>query len=88
MGVNTPEGLYPLTGVNSLTFNQSVSQGLTILDNSIHSAISNGNTTINVFGYSQSAAIVSLEMQALKPHHHPGRELAAQRCEPELHTRR
>jgi hypothetical protein len=67
VGVNTPEGLYPLTGVNSLPFNTSVSQGLTILDNAIHSAIANGNTTINVFGYSQSAAIVSLEMHALNP---------------------
>ena len=35
VGVNTPEGLYPLTGVKSLTFNTSVSQGLTILNNDI-----------------------------------------------------
>src|SRR5208283_1534747 len=66
VGVNTPEGLYPLTGVMSLTFNQSVSQGLTILNNAIQSLATPGNT-INVFGYSQSAAIVSLEMQALNP---------------------
>jgi hypothetical protein len=75
VGVNTPEGLYPLTGVNSLPFNTSVSQGLTILDNAIHSAITNGNTTINVFGYSQSAAIVSLEMHALNPTNTPGGSL-------------
>jgi PE-PPE domain/PE family len=74
VGVNTPEGLYPLTGVNSLTFNQSVSQGLTILDNAIHSLATPGNT-INVFGYSQSAAIVSLEMQALNPTNTPGGSL-------------
>jgi hypothetical protein len=74
VGVNTPEGLYPLTGVNSLTFNQSVSQGLTILNNAIHSLATPGNT-INVFGYSQSAAIVSLEMQALNPTNTPGGSL-------------
>ena len=85
MGVNTPEGLYPLTGVKSLTFNESVSQGLTILNNAIQSLATPGNT-INVFGYSQSAAIVSLEMQALNPTNAPGRELATQRCEPELHA--
>jgi hypothetical protein len=66
VGVNTPEGLYPLTGVKSLTFDASVSQGLTILNNAIQSLATPGNT-INVFGYSQSAAIVSLEMQALNP---------------------
>jgi hypothetical protein len=74
VGVNTPEGLYPLTGVNSLTFNQSVSQGLTILNNAIHSVATPGNT-INVFGYSQSAAIVSLEMQALNPTNTPNGSL-------------
>jgi hypothetical protein len=68
VGVNTPEALYPLTGVKSLTFNQSVSQGLTILNNAIQSLATPGSgNQINVFGYSQSAAIVSLEMHALNP---------------------
>jgi hypothetical protein len=74
VGVNTPEGLYPLTGVKSLTFNESVSQGLTILNNSIQALATPGNT-INVFGYSQSAAIVSMEMQALNPTNTPGGSL-------------
>jgi hypothetical protein len=74
VGVNTPEGLYPLTGVKSLTFDQSVSQGLTILNNAIQSLATPGNQ-INVFGYSQSAAIVSLEMQALNPTNTPGGSL-------------
>ena len=74
VGVNTPEGLYPLTGVKSLTFNESVSQGVTILNNAIQSLATPGNT-INVFGYSQSAAIVSLEMQALNPTNTPGGSL-------------
>ncbi len=68
VGVNTPEGLYPLTGVKSLTFDASVSQGVTILNNAIQSLATPGSgNQINVFGYSQSAAIVSLEMQALNP---------------------
>ena len=68
VGVNTPEGLYPLTGVKSLPFNESVSEGLTILNNAIQSLATPGSgNQINVFGYSQSAAIVSLEMQALNP---------------------
>jgi hypothetical protein len=68
VGVNTPEALYPLTGVKSLTFNESVSQGVTILNNAIQSLATPGSgNQINVFGYSQSAAIVSLEMQALNP---------------------
>jgi PE-PPE domain/PE family len=74
VGVNTPEGLYPLTGVKSLTFDQSASQGLTILNNAIQSLATPGNT-INVFGYSQSAAIVSMEMHALNPTNTPGGSL-------------
>ncbi|MGO9385581.1 MAG: PE-PPE domain-containing protein [Mycobacterium sp.] len=66
IGINTPEGLYPLTGVMSLPLNTSLSQGLTILNNAIQSLATPGNT-INVFGYSQSAIISSLEMQALNP---------------------
>jgi hypothetical protein len=76
VGVNTPEGLYPLTGVKSLTFDASVSQGLTILNNAIQALATPGSgNQINVFGYSQSAAIVSLEMQALNPTNTPGGSL-------------
>lgn len=64
LGVNTPEELYPLTGVRSLFFNQSVSQGLTIMDNAIRSQIAAGQS-VTVFGISQSAVIASLEMQKL-----------------------
>jgi PE-PPE domain/PE family len=75
IGIDTPEGLYPLTGINNLTFNVSVSQGLTILNNAIQTAVASGNTTVNVFGYSQSAAIASLEMQMLNPTNTPGGSL-------------
>ncbi|OBJ47832.1 PE-PPE domain-containing protein [Mycobacterium sp. 1423905.2] len=64
LGVNTPEQLYPLTGVRSMFFNQSVSQGLTIMDNAIRSQIAAGQS-VTVFGISQSAVIASLEMQKL-----------------------
>jgi hypothetical protein len=74
-GIATPEGLYPLTGVNSLTFDVSAAQGVTILDGAIKSAISSGATQINVFGYSQSANIVSQEMMALNPTNTPGGSL-------------
>lgn len=64
MGLNTPEQLYPLTGVRSLYFNNSVNQGLTILDNAVYQQISSGNT-VTVFGISQSAVISSLYMRNL-----------------------
>ena len=57
----TPEELYPITGVRSLTLNQSVSEGLTILENYVQTQ--GGGVT--VFGYSQSAIIASLYMQQL-----------------------
>jgi hypothetical protein len=58
-----------------LTFDVSVARGLTILNNSIQTAIQSGSTQVNIFGYSQSAAIVSLEMQALNPTNTPGGSL-------------
>ena len=64
-GLTTPEQLYPLTGVKSLPLDQSLSQGVTILNNAIIQAYNRGITPVNVFGYSQSAVIASLEMPNL-----------------------
>ena len=64
-GLTTPEQLFPITGLKSLTLDQSVRQGVTILNNAIMQAYGNGITHINVFGYSQSAVIASLEMPKL-----------------------
>lgn len=76
-GVFTPEGLYPLDGINVLRFNYpndasgfpsqttSVGQGLTILDDWIKANNAAGATS-TVFGYSQSATIASLEMEKLQ----------------------
>ena len=61
----TPEELYPLTGVKSLTLNNSVNEGLTILNNAITQQLKSPSDTLSVFGYSQSAIIASLEMQKL-----------------------
>lgn len=61
----TPEQLYPLTGVKSLTLNASVAQGVSILDNELYTAIHTNNQAVTVFGISQSAIISSLEMQNL-----------------------
>ncbi len=63
--VSTPEGLYPITGVKSLPLNISVNQGLTVMNNAIMQQYQAGNTSINVFGYSQGAILAALEMPKL-----------------------
>ena len=62
----TPEGLYPDTGLKVLPLDQSVSQGVAILDQAIKQQLNAGNN-VAVFGLSQSAIISSLEMQRLDP---------------------
>lgn len=62
--LDTPEGLYPITGVKSLPLNVSVQQGIQILAATIAEQIAAGNTA-TVFGYSQSAIISSLIMSQL-----------------------
>jgi PE-PPE domain len=62
----TPEGLYPVTGIQTLTADESISQGVTILNNTITPQIDAGNPSL-VFGFSQSSAISSLEMEQLDP---------------------
>nr|WP_255525340.1 PE-PPE domain-containing protein [Mycolicibacterium sp. BK634] len=62
--LDTPEGLYPITGVKSLPLNVSVQQGIDILAAAIAEQVAAGNTA-TVFGYSQSAIISSLIMSQL-----------------------
>ncbi len=64
-GLYTPEELYPITGVRSLTLNSSVIEGVTILDDAIKTQLSIPGNSVTVFGYSQSAILTSLEMQKL-----------------------
>lgn len=63
--LNTPEQLYPITGVKSLPFVTSVREGLQILDTAIWEQIRIPGNHVTVFGYSQSAVLASLEIQHL-----------------------
>lgn len=65
-GLVTPEGFYPDTGLKVLPIDQSVAQGVTILDQAITQQLNAGNH-VAVVGLSQSAIISSLEMQRLDP---------------------
>ncbi len=60
----TPEQLYPLTGIHSLTLDTSLSQGVTILNNAIFQNFADNNNIV-VSGYSQSATLSSLELDQL-----------------------
>lgn len=61
----TPEQFWPITPqLGNLTFNQSVTQGVTLLNNAINTQLSLGNKVV-AFGYSQSATIVNNEINAL-----------------------
>jgi hypothetical protein len=62
--LTTPEGLYPVTGVNTLPLDSSVAQGEATLNNAIMQQIADGSH-VEVFGYSQSSIISSLEMSQL-----------------------
>jgi hypothetical protein len=77
IGLPTPEGLYPLTGVHTLPLNYpagddglpsgstSAGQGITILANQIEANAANGDLS-TVFGYSQSSTIAGLTMEKLE----------------------
>jgi PE-PPE domain-containing protein len=59
----TPEGLYPIIGgPKELTFDQSVAQGVSILNSAIGGELADGND-VTVLGYSQSATIETFEME-------------------------
>ncbi len=62
--LTTPEGLYPVTGVNSLPFDTSLATGVTTLDRAIMQQLDLGKH-VDVFGYSQSSSISSVEMSQL-----------------------
>jgi hypothetical protein len=68
-GVDTPEELYPITGVKSLPFDTSEAQGQQILDtdilNLVHSGQADAANPVVVFGYSQSSVIAAQLMSEL-----------------------
>jgi len=61
-GLFTPEQFWPVTG--NLTFGQSVTQGVTLLNNAINATITPTNDVV-VSGYSQSATVATMEINAL-----------------------
>jgi hypothetical protein len=67
-GLFTPEQFWPVTpSLGNLTFGQSVSQGVTLLNNALvgpTGVLTQGNSAL-VFGYSQSATIATNEISAL-----------------------
>lgn len=65
--LNTPEGLYPLTAIKDLTLQVSVDRGVEILDNALFgpTGLLAQGKSVAVLGYSQSAAIASLELRNL-----------------------
>lgn len=67
--VDTPEALYPITGVHSLPFDTSAAQGQQILDADILNLVNSGQADaanpVVVFGYSQSSVISAQLMSEL-----------------------
>jgi PPE-repeat protein len=61
----TPEKLFPLTGLRSLTLDASITQGVTDLNTAIMAQQAAGNHIV-VFGVSQSAVIATLEIRYLE----------------------
>ncbi len=68
VGLFTPEMFWPVTpqlGAPFLTFGQSVAQGVSLLNSAINHQINTLGNNVVVFGYSQSATIVTDEVRAL-----------------------
>jgi hypothetical protein len=69
----TPENLYPFTGVKQLPLDESVAQGLVLVDAALKQQLAAGHD-VDLYGYSQSATIDTLEMRnllALPPDERP-----------------
>jgi hypothetical protein len=64
--MTTPEELWPITGLSSLTLNASIRTGYELLDDRVRTQIAeNPRTPLVVFGKSQSAIIASVEKRTL-----------------------
>ena len=68
LSLTTPEGLFPITGINTLPLDSSVKIGVTTLSDAITQQIAAGNH-VTVFGYSQSSLISSVAMSQLTANH-------------------
>lgn len=63
-GLTTPEQFQPFSGIPSLTFDQSVARGASILHGAIMAEYGAGRDVV-VLGFSQSASVATLEMRHL-----------------------
>ena len=76
--MNTPEELWPLTGLNSLTLNASIRTGYLLLDDRVHGQLAeHPRTPLVVFGKSQSAIIASVEKRTLAAEYADRKEIPA-----------
>jgi PE-PPE domain/PE family len=65
-GLFTPEQFWPISSnLGNLTFGQSTTQGVTLLNNAINTLLSNPSNSAVVFGYSASTTIATNEIAAL-----------------------
>lgn len=65
LGLTTPEQFWPVTpDLGNMTYQQSVTKGVSLLHNAINAQLAQGNSVIS-FGYSQSASIVNNEIRNL-----------------------
>ncbi|SBS75137.1 putative PE-PPE domain protein [uncultured Mycobacterium sp.] len=63
--VTTPEQFWPLSGWRDMTINQSISEGLNIVDDALLRELADGSDPIVAFGDSQSSTILTLEKDRL-----------------------
>jgi hypothetical protein len=76
--MTTPEEFWPLTGLNSLTFNASIRTGYQLLDDRVHGLLAeHPRTPLVVFGKSQSAIIASVEKRTLAAEYADRKEIPA-----------
>jgi len=78
IAMNTPEELWPFTGLNSLTLNASIRTGYLLLDDRVHGQLAeHPRTPLVVFGKSQSAIIASVEKRTLAAEYADREEIPA-----------
>lgn len=61
----TPEQLWPFSGLQDMTIDQSIAQGLQIVDGVLRDRLAGNSDPIVVFGDSQSSTILTLEKRNL-----------------------
>ncbi|WP_052960369.1 PE-PPE domain-containing protein [Mycobacterium sp. EPa45] len=63
--VETPEQFWPFSGLLNMTIDQSIAQGLKIVDDAVRRDLSTSSEPLVVFGDSQSSTILTLEKRSL-----------------------